>query len=183
MTTLGELLQPSDRVETDALAHGLVSAIGAGHLAAAGIPVPLGDISKALSVLLDLPLGDIAIATWHDHHQVLAAKQRTREHPGNREVVQLGEHKVSTSWQPELRVVVGTAVVGRPVKLDLTLEIVVQTVSLVIEDGNVTGVGPGPAKATARLCAAGRTLAHRDLIDVDLHHERRGAPRLDASAT
>ena len=62
---------------------------------------------------------------------------------------------------------------GTLLKLTLEVEVLVSAAELVLEQGRVVAVRPGPASATASLSAGDVVLARRPLVAVDLESDIR----------
>lgn len=167
MTTLGDLLYgPGDREDR---ATSLASAIEGGGLAltAAGFAADRGDVASALARLLDVPVGNIAIKGWAKHRDVEKARAETRATPGEREVVQLASHTITSKQKPTVDISVA-GVHHTVLTLDLEVRMEIGLASLAIEEGEIVDTMPGPTVASAKLSASGVVLAEHDLTIVDL---------------
>ncbi|MEL6985291.1 MAG: hypothetical protein AAFO29_22855 [Actinomycetota bacterium] len=167
MTTLGDLLYgPGDREDR---ATRLADAIEGGGLAlsAAGLQADRGEVAASLARLLDMPIGNIAIRGWAKHRDVEKARAETRATPGEREVVQLASHTITSKQKPTVDISVA-GVHHTILTLDLEVRIEVGLASLAIEEGEIVDTMPGPTVAGAKLSASGVVLAEHDLTMADL---------------
>lgn len=138
---------------------------------APGVAVAPADVATAITDLLDVPLGNLALAAWDQQRRVRAALDETRRQPGSRQVVRLLEHTISSTQHPTLDVESGP-VRARLLSLTLDVAIAINATELVIEGGRVVEVRAGAASASASLSAGHVTLAQRQLSDIDLGFHR-----------
>jgi hypothetical protein len=142
-------------------------------VAVAGLTVPSTDLSAALSALLDVPIGNLALRGWQQRREVVDACRRTATEAGAREVLRLLDHRIVSRQSPTLEVLLdGVRVVL--LELDLTVEIEVNGVDLVIEHGAVQDARPGSATARADLRAWDVVLAEHEFQPVDLDRRPAG---------
>lgn len=166
-TTLGDLLygdggRPARQAALQASIDGADL-----QLAAAGLVAASTDVAAALVRLLDMPIGNLAIRAWSRHRDVDRARAETRATPGEREVVQLAAHTITSEQSPTVDVSAG-GVHTTLLTLDLEVEIEVGLVAVVIENGEIVETTPGPTRASAKLSASDVVLAERELTLVDL---------------
>lgn len=167
MTTLGDLLYgPGDREDRAANLAGAIER-GGMALTAAGLQADRGDVASALARLLDVPIGNIAIKGWAKHRDVEKARAETRATPGDRQVVQLASHTITSTQKPTVDISVA-GVQHTVLTLDLEVRIEVGLASLAIEGGEIVDTMPGPTVASAKLSASGVVLAEHDLTVADL---------------
>jgi hypothetical protein len=125
------------------------------------------EITNAVLELLDLPLNAIAAQAWGDFDRVRAARQATAQNAGTRQVVRLLQHTLTSTQSPTVDAAVGPASVT-VLTLDLTIELTISSVDLVIERGEIVRFTPGSAVAQATLSTSGTTIAQREFEPVDL---------------
>jgi hypothetical protein len=121
----------------------------------------------AITGLLRVPVGTLALVAWDRHQRVLAACRSTADVPGAREVVALREHTITTTRRVDVELDVAGAT-RRLLELVLTVRIEVAAVELVVEEGRVSEARPGTARASAVLTADGFELARQTLRPVTL---------------
>ena len=110
--------------------------------------------------LLDLDLGDLAIAGWRKQRQLAAAAERTAANPGSSEVVELATHRVSSPHHPFVELLVNDAHVAT-VTFDLDIEFVIKALVVTVRDGHVVSLHTGACDVAATLAAEGIQLANR----------------------
>jgi len=130
------------------------------------------EIATAVTDLLDMPLGRLALEAWAKHRRVRWACEQTRKQPRRREVVRLAAHKVTVTQHPSVELALaGTT--RRLLTLDLVIEVTVTVATLIVEYGRIAEVRPGSATAEATLSAGDVRLAHGALERIELPALRR----------
>jgi hypothetical protein len=130
------------------------------------------EIATAVTDLLDMPLGQLALDAWEKHQRVRWACEQTRRQPRRREVVRLAAHKVTVTQHPTVELTLaGTT--QRLLTLDLVVEVTVTVATLIVEYGRIAEVRPGSATAEATLSAGDVRLAHGALERIELPAIRR----------
>ena len=172
MTTLAALLYGDDAQATHSLTSQAPSLLAMSRASALGVVLPPVEIATAISKLLAMPVGNVALVAWDQQRRVRAARQQTRRHPGSREVVRLLEHTVTSKQNPTIDVEAGP-VRGTLLTLTLQVEVAIGATDLVIEHGRVVEVHTGAATASAELSAGSTVLARRALVVVDLAADHR----------
>jgi hypothetical protein len=129
-------------------------------------PVGAGQVAAALRSLLDVPVGNLALAGWLGIDEVRRARDRTRT-SGSRETITLFEHKIASEQHPRLEVMLAGAT-RTLLTLDLNVEILIDGVELAIQGGEIVRSTPGQGRAAAELLAAGFVLARHELQPVTL---------------
>ncbi len=166
-TTLGDLLYGTGTGQgRQAALTGAIDRAGI-SLSTAGLSATSGDVAGALVRLLDLPIGNLAIRGWSKHRDVERARAETRATPGEREVVQLAQHRITSEQSPTVDLSVA-GVHTTVLVLDLEVVIDVGLVAVVVEGGEIVETVPGPSKASAKLSASDVVLAQRELTLIDL---------------
>jgi hypothetical protein len=167
MTTVAELLD----IEGAAPRRALVSRVGpvlAGSPAAvlAG-PSLAGQVVDAISSLIRVPVGSLALVAWGRYRTVVAACRETAESTDARKVISLREHTMSITQSPTVEIDVG-GTSHRLLELTLAVTLRFTAAELVVGGGRVQEVRPGPALGSATLSTGGIELARRDLAPVTL---------------
>jgi hypothetical protein len=176
MTSLGQLLYG----DVDETARGQsmeesLRDLAVVTAAAALVPGVLPEIAGALSTMLNAPVGNLALRGWRKHRDVLDALRDTQE-SGDRQVVRLARHKMSSKQSPSVDVV-ANGVNQTVLELDLKVDLEVSMVEMTIENGAIIDTSPGPTKAKASLSASGQTIVKRELTVIDLSFEEEATPR------
>jgi hypothetical protein len=124
-------------------------------------------VTAAITDLLTMPIGNLALAAWEKHARVRIACEQTSQQPQSRQVVRLVEHTVHSEQHPAVDLDVG-GTTHRLLTLTLQVDVAVSAANLVIERGQVTEVHPGAASASAALSAGAVRLAQGSLKGIDL---------------
>ncbi len=149
-----------------------------------GVLGPLGPALQALSQtgrdaagsqiatiaqeLLDLDLGDLAVAGWRKHAALTAAADRTKASPGSSEVVDLATHRITSVHRPYVELLVNDVHVAT-VRFELRVEFLVRALAATVRDGHVAALGVGACDVTATLAAEGVQLVKQQArLDMSL---------------
>lgn len=171
MTTLADLLfEPQADAAAELAAALERTTTAAGRLSVAGIAIPEAEVANAVTTLLQLPIGNIAVKSWNDHRSISQAKERTAQNPTVREVIRLLEHRIKTKQEPEIVAELNGATV-RLLTLTVEVEMRVSSADVVVERGRVVEVRPGSAVAKATLSTSKVQLAEKEFRQVDLRQE------------
>ena len=119
-----------------------------------------GEVASAVEGLLDFDLGDLLLSGWCKHAEVRAAARRTAAAPGSAEVVALATHRVTSTHEPAVDLLVNGATVAT-VQLELRIEFLLKGIVVTVREGRLAAVRPGTCEVTATLEAEGRRLASR----------------------
>jgi len=155
--------QDTTEVLTEALdRRGVTSAFGEalGGLSRAGRQAAGAQVASVTGGLLDIDLDDMLLAGWRKHVDLTAAACRTVAAPGSREVVQLATHRVTSTHEPYVDLLIGERCVSR-VHFTLLVEFVVHAVVGTVGEGRLLDVAAGHCEVTATLSAEGRLLVTR----------------------
>jgi hypothetical protein len=167
MTTVAELLG----VEGAAPRRALISRVGpvlAGSPAAVLVgPSLAAQVVDAISSLVRVPVGSLALGAWNRYRTVADACRETAGRPEARKVISLYEHTMSITQNPTVEVDVGGAS-HRLLSLTLAVTLRFTAAELVVRGGRVEEVRPGPAVGSATLSAGGVELARRESATVTL---------------
>jgi hypothetical protein len=154
-TALTLLFGPGDAAE--ALDHAIVSADARGNLGGALEHLPtevraaaVREVAAAAAGLLDVNLADMLIAGWREHQDLTAAARWTLAAPGRTELVDLAEHKVSSSQEPYVSVLVDGRQLAT-VRLGLTVVFDVTAMLAGVSGGRLVSVRSGDCDITGTL--------------------------------
>jgi hypothetical protein len=120
----------------------------------------VGEVSAAVSGLLDVSLIGMLVAGWRAHHDLTMAARRTLAAPGITELVRLATHEITVTLHPSVTVLVD----GRRVAtLDLDLSVVLDVTALLggVRDGRLIAVRSGRCDITATLAIGGTDVISR----------------------
>ena len=176
MTTLAALLYGNDEQAMNKLTEQAPALLATSRASLRGVDIQPFQIAMAISCLLTMPVGNLALVAWEQERSVRAAGEHTLQYPGSRQVVRLLEHTVSSTQNPTIDVDAGPV---RATLLTLTLQVdlSISATDLVIEQGRVAEMRAGPTTAWASLSAGSALLARSKPVEVDLvaNHRRRAA--------
>jgi hypothetical protein len=117
----------------------------------------LEGLSSVVESLLDVDLGEAALAGWKIHDRLLEAARATRSTPGVTEIVDLASHDVRSTWRPKIEVLLGSAQVAR-LTLELTITLRMVSVTAVVRAGKLTRIGGGRCDVLTEVVMADRML-------------------------
>jgi hypothetical protein len=133
-----------------------------------GREVAGSQIAAVAHELLDLDLGDLAVAGWRRHAALTAAADRTRVNPGSSEVVDLAAHRITSVHRPYVELLLNDVHVAT-VRFELRVEFLVRALVATVRDGHVAALGFGACDVAATLAAEGmQLLEQRARLDVSL---------------
>ncbi len=150
-----------------ALAQKILSADADGQLARGLAKLPkvtreaaVREAATAAAGLLDIDLIGMLVAGWRTHDDLTAAARRTLAAPGSTELVDVATHRVTTTQQPQVSVLVDG---HRVATLQLGLSVVFDVSALVagISAGRLTALHSGRCEITATLSIQGTDVATR----------------------
>lgn len=125
-------------------------------------------IAAVAHELLDLDMGDLAVAGWRRHAALTAAADRTRVNPGSSEVVDLATHRITSVHRPYVELLLNDVHVAT-VRFELRVEFLVRALVATVRNGHVASLGFGACDVTATLAAEGvQLLEQRARLDVSL---------------
>jgi hypothetical protein len=130
------------------------------QLADSGLAALTDEVAALVYGLLELDLGELALAGWRGHGELLAAARRTRAAPGSSEVVQLARHTVSSVREPWIDVLVYEVRVAT-VRTRLSVEFSVSGLSATVWDGMLVALHGGSCTITGTFSVQGRQLLER----------------------
>ena len=140
---VGELILLLDRHGAVRQAAGAIS-----QLTQSGLAALTDEVAAIVHGLLDLDLGQLALAGWRKHGELAAAARSTRANPGTSEVVQLAHHTVSSVHEPWVDILVHEVRVAT-VRTRLSVELTVSELSATVWDGLLVALHCGSCRITA----------------------------------
>lgn len=165
MTTLATLLYPDAPTGQTGLEEELRR-----HPGLASVlkwPAVLALIAKDILAFLDMPIGNIAVSAYQKHRRIEEAKRETAESLGARQVVQLMGHKIESNLEPKVEIETG-GVTRTILRLEVATELTVESVTAIVESGQLVDVAPGSATAKLTLSADGVELGRAETQPIDL---------------
>ncbi len=123
------------------------------------------DVGAMADDLVDLDLGDLLVAGWRKHRELVDAARRTLAAPGTEEIPRLATHRVTSVHRPHVDLYVDGAFVN---SFEFLLEVVFDLVGVaaVVRGGGLVALRGGECTVTARLLLEGAQLAkHSQQVD------------------
>jgi len=150
--------------------HGVLGPLGPAlqALSQTGRDAAGSQIATIAQEVLDLDLGDLAVAGWRKHAALTAAADRTKANPGSSEVVDLATHRITSVHRPYVELLVNDVHVAT-VRFELQVELLVRALAATVRDGHVAALGFGACDVTATLAAEGLQLVKQQArLDMSL---------------
>jgi hypothetical protein len=187
-TALTVLFGPGNAAK--ALDHAIASADADGnlgyaleHLPAEARTAAVHEVTTAAAGLLDVNLADVLITGWREHQDLTAAARRTVAAPGSSELVDLAEHRITSSQEPYVSVLVDGHQVAT-LRLSLTIVFDVSAMMARISAGRLAALHSGDCDITVTLAIDEAEVAtrqtHLELPGIIILH--RGIRLLPVSA-
>ena len=107
-------------------------------------------LASVTAGLLDLDLGDLLISGWRTRERLVKAARQTRQLPGRREVVQLGAHRMTSTYNPTIELLVDGVRV-HTFRFELTVIFDIEVAALIVKDGLLTALKAGDGVVTCTL--------------------------------
>jgi len=107
-------------------------------------------LASVTAGLLDLDLGDLLIYGWRTRERLIKAARQTRQTPGRQEVVQLGTHRITSTHNPTIELLVDGVKV-HTFRFQLTVIFDIDVAALIVRDGLLTGLKAGDGAVTGTL--------------------------------
>ena len=113
-----------------------------------------GQLQQALRSILDIPVMDALASGWSAAAKLAEFGDPARHPPGERSVIEIGEHELTQSFKPVIAVTIGSCPC---LELDFTLAVSAKFggVKLAIADGYILGGETGDAWASGQLSLHG----------------------------
>ncbi|MGW0638296.1 hypothetical protein [Nocardia salmonicida] len=105
----------------------------------------LHKMAAAIDGLLDVDLGDVALAGWDRYSRLRDAAIRTDPHGA--EQVELVTHEISHSYQPRLEIIIDAAPVAE-IGLAIAITLLLQPLTATVRGGDLVALGPGQCVVT-----------------------------------
>jgi len=107
-------------------------------------------LASVAADLLDLDLGDLLSYGWRTRERLVAAARETRRIPGRQEVVQLGAHRVTSTYNPTVEMLIDNVRV-HTFRFHLTVIFDIDVAALIVRDGLLTALKAGDGAVTGAL--------------------------------
>ncbi|CAM4051992.1 hypothetical protein NONI108955_06275 [Nocardia ninae] len=105
----------------------------------------LEEIAAAIAGLLDVDLGDVALAGWARYNRLREAAIRTDPH--GIEQVELVTHEITHGYQPRLEIIVDAVPIAEIV-LEVAITLLLQPLTATVRSGALVALGQGECTAT-----------------------------------
>jgi hypothetical protein len=166
MQTLNDFFEPSAQELTarlrKAMSDGSLSGADGGVGAVPGSGLFARAIANEVDKLLDVSLGDILIGGWNKAQALGEALRKSARSPGKEILLQLAEHKVSSTHKPYVSLVRNEHEIAR-VPFTVAVELVVQGAMLRIVDGAIRDIETGQLKGKGSVKCGRAVLIEREM--------------------
>jgi len=126
------------------------------------------EVTAVAQRLLDADLGDAVLSGWTKHADLIQAARRTRDAPGSREILDLATHRITSTHDSDVDLLLGELTVAR-IHFQLALEFEVKALVAIVSDGRLTAIAGGVCTVTVRVSAEERRLLeHKGTIELPL---------------
>jgi hypothetical protein len=115
-------------------------------------------LAQAVADLTDVNLVDLVLGGWRKLDALRLAAEHTLRVPGDREVIELAKHKITSIHHPYVDVVVDEHL-ALTMHFELRFELDVQSLVATVSAGSLVAIGAGDAHATGLLAFEGLELA------------------------
>lgn len=138
------------------------------HLSAAAMRAVTSQLAEVLLTSLDLlDVRELLLNGWRKHKDLRDAAARTHAVPGSEELVTLATHRVDSTHQPSVDLIVQEATVYTCV-FDVTVEFDLNGVMAVVRQGMLVSLRGGTCVITAKLALGGMPLLPPQQQRIDL---------------
>lgn len=117
-------------------------------------------IAPIAAGFLDVDLGAVLAAGWRISEQLTSAARETLAAPGSTSIVDVASHRVESTWQPRIDVVLGSRSVAH-LAGRLTVAFELTGLCATVSAGRLTRVGGGRCRVVVTFAIGGRTLGER----------------------
>jgi hypothetical protein len=107
-------------------------------------------LASVTAGLLDLDLGGLLIYGWRTRERLIKAARETRQIPGRQDVVQLGAHRITSTHNPTVELLIDDVRV-HTFRFQLTVIFDIDVAALIIRDGLLTALKAGDGAVTGTL--------------------------------
>ena len=116
------------------------------------------EVGRAIGAVVKMDVIDALTLGWRKHGLLAEAARRTVASPGSQEVVELASHRITSSYNPNIEVLLDDHRVGQ---IDVSLKLTANVVGLqgVVTGGRLTSLKSGHIDLSAVLKCQGADLA------------------------
>lgn len=107
--------------------------------------------------VLGVAVVDLLGAAWRKYEPLAAAAQRSLASPGSTEIVELLDHRITSSHQPGVDVTVDGVTVAE-IRLDVEVAIEIHGLTAVVTDGRLSALRTGRGEASLNVSVDGTAL-------------------------
>ena len=168
-TTLGALFSKVDAepwregvevLESSAALSGLAGKI-AGQTDLMNWPATLQEIFAKVPDLLKVDVGSVLLGAWMKGEQLRRYADPAKYGPEETILVELARHKINSSHEPHLEILIGETSVGR-IDFEFTVTLTLESAVLKIRDGKIWAAQTGACQASGELKCEGHSLLKRE---------------------
>jgi len=147
----GDEDQSGSIVRTALNVHNLTARSGLGPLARRAAAGAVSDqVASMVQRLVDLDVGEALVGAWRTHRDLLAAAEKSLEHPGSRVTVVLADHDIHVDHEPAVEVLFETVRLTT-VTIAVALDISVEALVGVVEHGTLIEIAHGDVHVAGSL--------------------------------
>ena len=168
-TTLGALFPKIDgerwregiaALESSPSLGGLAGKI-AGQTDLMNWPAMLKEIFAKVPDLLKVDVGSVLVGAWMKSEQLRRYADPEKYGPEETILVELARHKISSSHEPHLDILIGETSIGR-IDFEFTVTLTLESAILKIRDGKIWTAQTGACQASGELKCEGHSLLKRE---------------------
>lgn len=124
-------------------------------------PATLKEIFAKVPDLLKVDVGSVLVGAWMKGEQLRRYADPEKYGPEETILVELARHKISSSHQPHLDILIGETSVGR-IDFELTVTLMLESAILKIRDGKIWAAQTGACQASGELTCEGHSLLKKE---------------------
>ena len=119
--------------------------------------IVLDEIVTVMRRVLGVAVVDLLGAAWRKYEPLAAAARRSLESPGTAEIVELLDHRITSSHQPGVDITVDGVKVAE-IRLDVEVAIEIHGLTAVVTDGRLSALRTGRGEASLNVSVDGAPL-------------------------
>jgi hypothetical protein len=124
-------------------------------------------VSRYVSQLLDIRLGDVLAGAWNKARAVKRSLEKSTKDPGKEILLELAEHKIMSKHEPYLELLRNGVRVAT-LKFNVDLELTLQGAVLRILDGKIKDVQVGQIKGKGTIKGGGAILLEKSIGPIEI---------------
>ena len=144
--------------------HGVLGSLSGvlRQLTQAGLEATDSQVATVAQQLLELDLGELAVAGWRKHATLSHAAERTKANPGSSAVVELASHRITSVHKPTVELLLNDVHIAT-IGFEMRVEFLVQALVATVRHGHLVALSAGASDLTATLAVAGMHVATKQV--------------------